>query len=88
LVGRRVHSISLPTGRPVLLNPSGTPMPRASDLAARLGFDTAVTGPDLPGVGAAVIRPDGHVWWAAEPSPTLEDEVLAGLTGLGTTFPT
>ncbi|MEO6091279.1 MAG: FAD-dependent monooxygenase [Umezawaea sp.] len=88
LVGRRVHSISLPTGRPVLVNPSGTPMPRASDLAARLGFDTAVAGPDLPGVGAAVIRPDGHVWWAAGPSPTLEAEVLAGLTGLGTTFPT
>lgn len=86
LAGRRVHSMSLPTGRPVLLNPSGTPMPRASDLAARLGFDTAVTG--LPGVGAAVIRPDGHVWWAAEDSPTLEAEVLAGLTGLGTTFPT
>ncbi len=79
LVGKRMPSVTLLSGRPLLL--TGSALPKAFDLAARLGFDTA-TG----GTGAVVVRPDGYVWWAADQSPDLESEVLASLTGLGTTF--
>ncbi|PRY38721.1 FAD-dependent monooxygenase [Umezawaea tangerina] len=77
LVGKRFPAAAehLHRGRPVLL----TDLEEAADLAARLGFETA------GGPGAVVVRPDGHVWWAADEADT-EADVLAGLTALGTTF--
>ena len=79
MVGRRVPLLTLLAGRPLLL--ARTALPEAFALAAELGFETAVD-PDLPDARAAVVRPDGHVWWATDD----DAEVPAGLTGLGTTF--
>ncbi|MET1071318.1 MAG: FAD-dependent monooxygenase [Umezawaea sp.] len=78
LAGKRFPAATehLHRGRPVLL----TDLDGPADLAARLGFETA------GGPGAVIVRPDGHVWWAAEGSETAEADVVAALTGLGTTF--
>ncbi len=80
-------------GRPVLLNLTGAPMRKATARAASMGIATHPSalaeagGPAWSGVGAAIIRPDGHVWWAEDAAaPDLERAVLQGLKGLGTTF--
>ncbi|MFI6357995.1 FAD-dependent monooxygenase [Streptomyces sp. NPDC050743] len=83
LVGTRAHDAEgegilplLHDGRPVLLTDAeGTLAPEVRAQAAQRGI--AVHASRLPltggaqwsGVTAAVLRPDGHVWWATEQRP-------------------
>jgi hypothetical protein len=65
------------SGRPILLNLSGGSLPAASGQAAALGIQThlgTLTSPDpaWSGVGAAIVRPDGYVWWATKSAPQAE----------------
>ncbi|MTD55230.1 FAD-dependent monooxygenase [Amycolatopsis pithecellobii] len=50
-------------GKPLLLNVSGEPLPTSSEFGAGLGIATH-THAGWKDVTAAIIRPDGHVWWA------------------------
>jgi 2-polyprenyl-6-methoxyphenol hydroxylase-like FAD-dependent oxidoreductase len=75
----------LHSGRPILLNLSGGQLARSSEL----GIEThlgALANPDpaWSGAGAAIIRPDGYVWWATETAPQAEldarvSEAVSGL---------
>jgi 2-polyprenyl-6-methoxyphenol hydroxylase-like FAD-dependent oxidoreductase len=62
----------LASGRGVLLSLSG-PVPAAAAAAAstrgldvRYGELADFAGPEWAGTGVALIRPDGHLWWAAD----------------------
>jgi hypothetical protein len=85
---------ALQGGRPVLLDLSGgNRLGRAADSASAMGIETHPSplaetgGPGWSGVGAAIIRPDGHVWRAVDGSPAnLESAVMHSLDGLEATF--
>ncbi len=88
LVGTRVPGLFelLESGRPVLL---GTPGAEAGALAAAMGI--SVVAGEQPWTTAAVllVRPDGHVWWAAaanDANDADDAEVVTALKGLGVTF--
>jgi 2-polyprenyl-6-methoxyphenol hydroxylase-like FAD-dependent oxidoreductase len=79
----------LHSGRPILLNLSGGPLPTAAGQAAALGIDThrdsqASPDPGWSGVGAVIVRPDGYVWWATETAPQaeLDARVREAVSGL------
>lgn len=80
--GHSLLSGMLHQGRPVLLSLSGAVLEEAAKQAASLGIQTHSCNPaqnsglGWPNVGAAIIRPDGHVWWAAEKSADLDAEAL------------
>lgn len=64
---------ALHTGRPVLLDLTGGALSTAADEARTHGVDVLAGSLGDPGphpawavVQAALIRPDGHVWWAGE----------------------
>ncbi|MBO0803745.1 MAG: FAD-dependent monooxygenase [Nocardiopsaceae bacterium] len=75
----------LADGRAVLLDFRGT-LDRAVKTARDLGIPTrtADAWPGQHDVGAAIIRPDGYVWWATEHA---DDTVTAALHALGARFP-
>jgi 2-polyprenyl-6-methoxyphenol hydroxylase-like FAD-dependent oxidoreductase len=63
---------TLATGKGVLLSSSG-PVPEAAaahasacGLDVRYGELAGFAGPQWAGTGVALIRPDGHLWWAAD----------------------
>ena len=87
LVGTRLAAAApyLHQGRPVLLNLSGAPLESASDQASRIGIETVTAAPDLLDATAAIIRPDGYLWWATSGSDADEQAVTA-LSQLGATF--
>lgn len=68
LVGVRVPEANrlLHDGRAVVVNLSGKPADEVAEHAAKLGIGTVSGSFDLAGVTAAVVRPDGHVWWATD----------------------
>ena len=86
LVGTRVPGLfaSLRTGRPVLLDTTGTLGAEVIALAGVLGMEMLVGEQPWTIAEVVVIRPDGHVWWASD--ATDEAEVAAALKGLGVTF--
>ncbi|UOZ05435.1 FAD-dependent monooxygenase [Amycolatopsis sp. WQ 127309] len=70
---------------PVLLVDAAAPIPAATAAAVKRGIDV-VTAP-IPWTTAAVVlvRPDGHVWWAAD---EVDDErIAAALADVGVRFP-
>ncbi len=80
-------------GRAILLDLAGAPLQAAAARASSMGIETyrsalaRTGGPDWTGVGAAIIRPDGYVWWAEdETALDLQSAVIRGLEGLGATF--
>ena len=80
-------------GHAVLLNLTRAPLDAAVARASSMGIATHPSaladtgGPEWSRVGAAIIRPDGHVWWAGDRSAyDLEKAVMCALDGLGTTF--
>ncbi|MFD4872940.1 FAD-dependent monooxygenase [Streptomyces sp. NPDC058420] len=87
--GRSLFSGVLRQGRPVLLDFSGSGLGAAAKQAASLGVPNQASrlaphsDPAWSAVGAALIRPDGHVWWAADKSADLETDASHALQGLG-----
>jgi 2-polyprenyl-6-methoxyphenol hydroxylase-like FAD-dependent oxidoreductase len=83
---------ALRAGRPVLLDLSGNGLGTAADFASAMGIQTHPSPPaetggtQWSGVGAAIIRPDGHVWQAIDASANLEAALTHTLDGLGVTF--
>jgi 2-polyprenyl-6-methoxyphenol hydroxylase-like FAD-dependent oxidoreductase len=75
LVGDRIPDVgtALLDGRPALL---GSPGPGVVDAALGMG---AAVHPQAANALAALVRPDGYVWWAA-------DDAEAELPGLGARF--
>jgi 2-polyprenyl-6-methoxyphenol hydroxylase-like FAD-dependent oxidoreductase len=75
----------LADGRALLLDFHGT-LDQAAKSARDLGITThaADAWPGQHGVAAAIIRPDGYVWWAT--GHATEDTVSAALCALGTHF--
>ena len=76
----------LTDGRAVLLDFHGT-LDHAAKSARDIGITTrtADAWPGQVGVAAAIIRPDGYVWWATDHAT--DDTVIAALRALGTQFP-
>lgn len=76
-------------GRPVLLDFSGSGLGTAAKQAASLGIPIRAGrlaphgDPAWSAVGAALLRPDGHVWWAADMSADLAAEASHALQGVG-----
>jgi len=70
-------------GKPVLV--SRSPLPTAAARAAALGFESRSGDLAWADVTAAIIRPDGHVWWATSATDV---DTAAGLAldELGTRF--
>ncbi|MEU4253729.1 FAD-dependent monooxygenase [Amycolatopsis sp. NPDC026612] len=85
--GRRVpdHLALLRRGRPVLLVASAAPIPAATASAEKRGIEVVTTS--LPWTTAVVVlvRPDGHVWWAADEAD--DQRIAAALDDLGVRFP-
>jgi hypothetical protein len=83
LTGTRVpeHVAQLRHARPVLLVTAAAPIQEAAAAAAKRGIDV-VTAP-LPWTTAAVVlvRPDGHVWWAADEAD--DQRIAAALDDVG-----
>jgi hypothetical protein len=77
LVGTRVTGVEqyLHAGRAIVLNMSGTPLTAPSEY----GIGT------LADATAAIVRPDGHVWWATDESD-VDTATRTALAELGTTF--
>jgi 2-polyprenyl-6-methoxyphenol hydroxylase-like FAD-dependent oxidoreductase len=76
----------LHNGHVVLLNCAGHPLPATAAFASTVGVevvDMACGRPDWAGVGTALIRPDGHVWWALESHLRLDGLTRDALAGLG-----
>jgi FAD binding domain-containing protein len=65
----------LHAGRAIVLNMSGTPLTAPSEY--RIGT--------LADATAAIVRPDGHVWWATDESD-VDTVTRTALAELGTTF--
>jgi 2-polyprenyl-6-methoxyphenol hydroxylase-like FAD-dependent oxidoreductase len=76
----------LTDARAVLLDFHGT-LDLAAKSAREIGITTRTAGawPGQHGVAAAIIRPDGYVWWATDHAT--DDTVIAALRALGTRFP-
>jgi len=75
--------------RPLLLNLSATPLPAATTLAATLGIDIHSIEPTNPAwadTTAAVVRPDGHIWWATSDHTNLDTTTQHALNNLGARF--
>ena len=87
LVGSRASGVEqhLHLGRAVLLNMSGQPLKSAGDHATAAGIATIVAAAELGDATAAVVRPDGYVWWATD-SAYPDGEIKAALAELRTTF--
>jgi 2-polyprenyl-6-methoxyphenol hydroxylase-like FAD-dependent oxidoreductase len=87
LVGARLSGVEqyLHSGRAVLLNMSENPLESASDYASSIGIETVAALPELDDTTAAIIRPDGYVWWATDRSNPA-NETRTALAELGTTF--
>ncbi|MCW2642594.1 MAG: putative monooxygenase [Dactylosporangium sp.] len=66
LVGTRVAEAGefLLDGHAIVLNLSGKPLASASEYARKMGIGTFSGTFALSDARAAIIRPDGHVWWA------------------------
>jgi 2-polyprenyl-6-methoxyphenol hydroxylase-like FAD-dependent oxidoreductase len=80
-------------GRPALLTVAGTAPAAAAEHASSLGVEAHVGalpstgGRAWPGVTAAIVRPDGHIWWATDrPSTDLASAVTEALAALPATF--
>ena len=87
LVGARASGVEqyLHSGRAVLLNMSEKPLESARDHATAVGIETVAASLGLGDATAAVVRPDGYVWWATN-SANPDEETKAALAELGTTF--
>jgi 2-polyprenyl-6-methoxyphenol hydroxylase-like FAD-dependent oxidoreductase len=87
LAGTRLPEANglLHDGRAIVLNLSGKPADAVAAHAAKLGIGTVSAPFDLAGVTAAVIRPDGHVWWATGEAE-ITDPVRHALDELDVTF--
>ncbi|GLY43360.1 putative aromatic compound monooxygenase YhjG [Amycolatopsis sp. NBRC 101858] len=85
LVGKRVPVPPSRHARPAVLVATAAPIPAATAAAAKWGFDV-VTAP-LPWTTAAVVlvRPDGHVWTAADEAD--DERIAAALDDIGVRFP-
>jgi 2-polyprenyl-6-methoxyphenol hydroxylase-like FAD-dependent oxidoreductase len=81
LVGTRVTGVEqhLHAGRAIVLNMSGTPL----TVPREYGIDT-IAG-TLADATAAIVRPDGYVWWATDESD-VDTVTRTALAELGTTF--
>ena len=83
---------ALSHGRPVLLSLSDTELPSAAAVARSLGFmrdSSKLAGSGRSAwseVKAAIVRPDGYVWWATNEVSDLDTTVARALHALGTTF--
>jgi 2-polyprenyl-6-methoxyphenol hydroxylase-like FAD-dependent oxidoreductase len=86
LTGARVPGLFalLRSGRPVLLDTTGTLGADVTAVAATLGIDVVVGEQPWTTAAAVVMRPDGHVWWASDSAD--DAAVAAALKGLGATF--
>ncbi|HEX6358635.1 FAD-dependent oxidoreductase [Actinophytocola sp.] len=86
LTGTRVPGLFtlLRSGRPVLLDTTGTLAGEVTALAAASGIDVVVGEQAWTTAAVVLVRPDGHVWWASD--DTDDAEVAAALKGLGATF--
>ncbi|MGW3723316.1 aromatic-ring hydroxylase C-terminal domain-containing protein [Streptomyces sp. NPDC005133] len=83
-------------GRPLVLNLSGDPLPGTHRLTRQLGFHITsmatidASDPLWTGVQTAIIRPDGHVWWATDTGKDqqadLDNTVQHALKGLCASF--
>ncbi|WP_406469029.1 FAD-dependent monooxygenase [Streptomyces sp. NBC_01594] len=83
-------------GRPLVLNLSGDPLPGTHRLTRQLGFHITsmatidASDPLWAGVQTAIIRPDGHVWWATDTGKDqqadLDNTVQHALKGLCVSF--
>ena len=86
LAGTRVSAQLelLRDARPVLLVAPAS-IPATTAAAAERGIDVVTTS--LPGTTAAavLVRPDGHVWWAADEAD--DQRVAAAVGNLGVRFP-
>lgn len=76
----------LHNGKPALLNLSGAPLPEATPLAATLGIDTHAVTTGWEDVTAALVRPDGYVWWATSDTTDADAVTHQALHGLGVRF--
>jgi 2-polyprenyl-6-methoxyphenol hydroxylase-like FAD-dependent oxidoreductase len=87
LVGARASGVEqhLHSGRAVLLNMSEKPLESATGYASAIGIETVAASLELGDATAAVVRPDGYVWWATD-SVHPDEETRAALAALGTTF--
>jgi hypothetical protein len=87
LAGTRVSAQLelLRDARPVLLVAPAASIPATTAAAAERGI--AVVTTSLPGTTAAavLVRPDGHVWWAADEAD--DQRIAAALGDLGVRFP-
>ncbi|WP_307867840.1 FAD-dependent oxidoreductase [Umezawaea beigongshangensis] len=72
-------------GRPLLLVPAGSPGPASTAAAAELGVEVVPGARSWTDAAVVLVRPDGHVGWAADRAA--DEEVAAALRGLGTRFP-
>jgi 2-polyprenyl-6-methoxyphenol hydroxylase-like FAD-dependent oxidoreductase len=86
LAGTRVPGLFslLRSGRPVLLDTTGTLGAEVIALAAVLGIGVVVGEQPWTTAAVVIVRPDGHVWWASD--ATDDTEVAAALKGLGVNF--
>ncbi|MER7682505.1 FAD-dependent monooxygenase [Streptomyces sp. NPDC096934] len=85
-------------GHPLFVNFSDEPLIGARRLADSLGFRVApgtaldTSDPAWSDVRAAIVRPDGHVWWAGDSAGhadlPLDDYAQQALAGLRVTFTT
>ncbi len=85
LVGKRVPVPPLRHARPVLLVASTAPIPAATAAAAKRGFDVVTAPLSWTTAAAVLIRPDGHVWWAADEAD--DGRIAAALDDVGVRFP-
>src|SRR5262249_26436826 len=69
-------------GKAVLLAPGGNDL---KDDAGELGIDLVADTLGLPNVTAALLRPDGYVWWSTE-DPDPVPATREALRSLGTSF--
>jgi 2-polyprenyl-6-methoxyphenol hydroxylase-like FAD-dependent oxidoreductase len=72
-------------GRPLLLVPAGSPGPATTSAAAERGVDVVPGARSWTDAAAVLVRPDGHVRWAADEAA--DEETAAALRDLGARFP-
>lgn len=86
LVGKRVpeHVARLRHARPVLLVAAPAPIPAAT-AAAKRGFDVVTAPLSWTTAAVVLVRPDGHVWWAADEADG--EQIAAAMDEVGVRFP-
>lgn len=70
---------------PVLLVDAAAPIPAATAAAVKRGIDVVAAPLPWTTAAAVLVRPDGHVWWAAD---EVDDErIAAALADVGVRWP-